>query len=242
MAYFTDWSLCLMCVSAGSGVLVSLKYLLTSYHTSKVIVHGRPGLTPRHRESQYACGCPASASAASTSDLENMLPPDQVGLTDRLTDRRTSSQPLVDTSWEIDNTSLENSASTSRDAVSPRGHAVSQLASASISSLTSESGYVQPKRLCRTPSDLESMAPAELLYDPQVAFLPIQLLSGLCMYACAAYKCGCSAVLCWTCCAVLCGLQVQLHHALVTFIISLKPTCPNFDSLVTFKAFVTVLS
>ena len=156
----------MVCVSAGSGVLVSLKYLLTSYHTSKVIVHGRPGLTPRHRESQYACGCLASTSAASTSDVENMIPPDQVGLTDR----RASSQPRVDASWEVDDTSLEYSASTSRDAVSPRGHAVSQLASASMSSCKSESTCLQPKRLCRTPSDLESMAPAELLYDPQVSF------------------------------------------------------------------------
>ena len=154
-----------MCVSAGTGILVSLKYLLTSYHTSKVIVHGRPGLTPRHRESQYACGCLASGSAASTSDLENMIPPDQVGLTDRLTDGR-SAQPLDDASREMDQ------SSTFRDAVSPRNHAVIRLASASMSSPDSESAFVQPQRLCRTPSDLESMAPAELLYDPQVAFLP----------------------------------------------------------------------
>ena len=159
-----------MCVSAGSGVLVSLKYLLTSYHTSKVIVHGRPGLTPRHRESQYACGCVASSSAASTSDLENMVPPDQVGLTDRLTDWCTSSQSLVDTSREMHKISLEDSASTSRGPVSPRGHAVSRPALASMSSPKSESAFVQPNHLCRTPSDLESMAPAELLYDPQVAF------------------------------------------------------------------------
>lgn len=136
-----------------------------------MIVHGRPGLTPRHRESQYACGCLASGSAVSTSDLENMIPPDQVGLTDRLTDRR-SSQPLDDASREMDQTSLDNSASTFRDAVSPRNHAVIRLASASMSSPDSESAFVQPKRLCRTPSDLESMAPAELLYDPQVAFPP----------------------------------------------------------------------
>lgn len=163
--YFTNWSMCLMCVSAGSGVLVSLKYLLTSYHTSKVIVHGRPGLTPRHREPQYVCGCPASDSAAPTNDLENMITPDA------LTGRHTSSQPLVDPSWGMHSTSLGNSASTSRNNFSPRGHAVSQLASAAMASPKSESALVQPKRLCRTPSDLESMAPAELLYDPQVAVL-----------------------------------------------------------------------
>ena len=166
VAYFTDWSLCLMCVSAALGVLVSLKYLLTSYHTSKVIVHGRPGLTPCHRQSQYAC------SAASTSDLENMILPDHVGLTDR----RTSSHPLMESPWEMHNTGLENSASNSRDALSPRSIvspkgqiAVSQTASASLPTPVCEAAFVQPKRLCRTPSDLESMAPAELLYAPQVA-------------------------------------------------------------------------
>ena len=193
-----------MCVSAGTGILVSLKYLLTSYHTSKVIVHGRPGLTPRHRESQYACGCLASGSAASTSDLENMIPPDQVGLTDRLTGRR-SSQPLDDASREMDQTSLDNSASTFRDAVSPRNHAVIRLASASMSSRDSESAFVQPQRLCRTPSDLESMAPAELLYDPQVAFPPdpIRPVHVLLRWP---YKCGRDSVLCRAllCCASPC--------------------------------------
>lgn len=198
----------MICVSAGSGVLVSLKYLLTSYHTSKVIVHGRPGLTPRHRESQYACGCLPSGSATSTSDVENTIPPDQIGLTDRLTDRRASSQPLVDASWKVDNTSLENSASTSRDALSPRGHAVSQLASASMSSLNSDSAFVQPKRLCRTPSDLESMAPAELLYDPQVSFPPTLPLSELSRLHCTQAALCYQAVLC---CAALCTVKVSCN-------------------------------
>lgn len=165
-----------MCVSAGSGVLVSLKYLLTSYHTSKVIVHGRPGLTPRHREPQYVCGLPAGDSAAPMNDLENVITPDT------LTGRQDSSQPLVDTSWGMGSTSMGNSASTSRNSVSPRGRAVSQLASAAMASPKDESALVQPKPLCRTPSDLESMAPAELLYDPQVAFLTNLGSSEVCPY------------------------------------------------------------
>lgn len=184
-----------MCVSAGSGVLVSLKYLLTSYHTSKVIVHGRPGLTPRHREPQYVCGCPASDSAASMNDPENMITPDT------LTGRHTSSQPLADTLWGMHNTSLENSASMSRNSISPRGHAVSQLALAAMSSPKSESALVQPKRLCRTPSDLESMAPAELLYDPQVAFLTKLGPSGFAHIYLAAL---CSSLVAVSCCSELC--------------------------------------
>lgn len=180
-----------MCVAAGSGVLVSLKYLLTSYHTSKVIVHGRPGLTPRYRESQYVYDCPANASAAPVNDLENMITPDTG------TGRQTSSQPLVDTLWGMENNSLGNNASTSRNSVSPRGHAVSQLASAGMPSPKSESALVQPKRLCRSPSDLESMAPAELLYDPQVAFLdnlgPFEF--GPCVLGCAVSKRDCCELL-----------------------------------------------
>lgn len=153
-----------MCVSASLGVLVSVKYLVTSYNTSKVIVHGRPGLTPRHRDTQYACGCLTIPSPASTNHLENMIPPDQVGLTDR----RMSSQPLVENAWELHQIGVESSASASNVAVSPRGRAVSQLASTSMSASVNQSADVPSKRLCRTPSDLESMAPAELLYAPQV--------------------------------------------------------------------------
>lgn len=154
-----------MCVSAGLGVLVSVKYLVTSYNTSKVIVHGRPGLTPRHRDSQYAGVCLANPSSASTNELENMIPPDQVGLTGR----RTSSQSIVDNTWELhDDISTASVAGTCKGTVSPRGQAVSQLASTSMSASMCVSADVLPKRLCRTPSDLEAMAPAELLYAPEV--------------------------------------------------------------------------
>lgn len=152
-----------MCVSASLGALVSVKYLVTSYNTSQVIVHGRPGLTPRHRDTQHACGCLTNPSPASTNHLENMVPPDQVGLTVR----RTSSQPLVENAWELHEISLQSVASASNVAVSPRGRAVSQLASTSMSASVNQSADVPSKRLCRTPSDLESMAPAELLYAPQ---------------------------------------------------------------------------
>ena len=166
MAYFANWSLYLTCVSAGLGVLVSLKYLVTSHHVSRIIVHGRPGLTPRHRESQYACGCLTSAS-----DLEHGILPDQPQTA--LTARDSSSHALVESPWVMHVPRLEDSASIARGTFGPKHHTGSQPASASLSTPKSESAFVQPRRLARTPSDLESMAPAELRYAPQVA-LPTQ--------------------------------------------------------------------
>lgn len=168
MAYFANWSLYLICVSACLGVLVSLKYLITNHHIGRVIVHGRPGLTPRHRESQFACGCLASSSAASASDLEHGIPPDQPQAAS--TPRNSSSHVLVESPWVMHVPRLEDSASIARGRLGPRDYTVSQLASASLSTPKSESAFVQPRRLARTPSDLESMAPAELRYAPQVCF------------------------------------------------------------------------
>ena len=184
-----------MCVSASLGALVSVKYLVTSYNTSKVIVHGRPGLTPRHRDTQFACGYLTNPGPASIVDFENVTPPDQVGLTDR----RTSTQPLVDNAWELHEISLENGASASNVAVSPLGRTVSQLASTSMSAPMNESSDVPSKRLCRTPSDLESLAPAELLYAPQVCscrhILRLTIFQKLGIPCCTACKFGCHAVL-----------------------------------------------
>ena len=177
-----------MCVSASLGALVSIKYLVTSYNTSKVIVHGRPGLTPRHRDTQFACGYLTNPGPASIVDPENLTPADQVGLTDRCT----SSQPLVENAWELHEISLENGASASNVAISPMARSVSQSASTSMSAPVNESAHVPSKRLCRTPSDLESLVPAELLYAPQVHTLRILYILTIC---CTACKCGCSAVL-----------------------------------------------
>ena len=162
IAYFTNWSLCLVCTSAGLGVLVSLKYLITSHHTSRTIVRGRPGLTPRHRESQYACGC----LAAPASDLEHGIPPDQPQ--SNVMAASSSSHPQVNTPWVMQPPTPDSSASLSKDTANAETFLHNQLAAPSLSAPMYESAFAQPKRLARTPSDLESMAPAELRYAPQV--------------------------------------------------------------------------
>ena len=57
MVYFTNWSFCLILLSATLGVAVSLRYLILSYHIKHTVVHGRPGLTPQHRASQHSYAC-----------------------------------------------------------------------------------------------------------------------------------------------------------------------------------------
>lgn len=166
MACFTTWSLCLVFASATLGVAVSLKYLVMHYQVTRTVVHGRPGLAPCYRESEYTVGSSATTVDVEVGTTSNSLQPAvPVGV------RGPHTYPLEDTSWVMQAPVLIDRTAISRDGIGPRTsvHAVhSQLAGASVTSPKSESAFAKSSRHARTPSDLESMAPAELRYAPEV--------------------------------------------------------------------------
>lgn len=171
-----------MAVSTALGIAVSLKYLITCHHISRVIVHGRPGLTPRHRELQYADGCLASTSAAAT-DLECGITP-QTAHPIAPTSVLTTHSCHGDNSWVMQAPVSTDSASISRGGSSPsvnRNVVKSQLQAGTGSAPISQSAFVSSSHRAKTPSDLESLAPAELRYAPQVRTRAAQMS---CFWSC----------------------------------------------------------
>lgn len=166
LACFTTWSLCLVFASATLGVAVSLKYLVIHHQVTRTVVHGRPGLAPSYRESAYTVGSSATTVDVEVGTTSNSLQPAvPAGV------RGPHTYPLEDTSWVMQAPVLIDRTAISRDGIGPRTsvHAVhSQLAGASVTSPKSESAFAKSSRHTRTPSDLESMAPAELRYAPEL--------------------------------------------------------------------------
>lgn len=162
MAYFTGWSFCLVVMSTVLGVAVSLKYLITCHHLSRVVVHGRPGLVLHDSHSQHASDSVASTSAVTLNDIESGIAPAfvQPALPASMSSRQ--SHRLGDTSWVMQAPVLSDSAAITRD-----GHALGcQHAAAAGSFLPTESAFA--KGNWHDPSASERMVPAELQYDPQV--------------------------------------------------------------------------
>ena len=162
MAYFTGWSFCLVITSTVLGVAVSLKYLITCHHLSRVVVHGRPGLALHDNRPQHASDSVASTSAVTLDDIEHGTSPAfvQPALLASMSSRQ--SHRLGETPWVMQAPVLIDSAAITRG-----GHANgSQHAAAAGSFLPSESATA--KGSWHDPSDPEGMVPAELHYDPQV--------------------------------------------------------------------------
>ena len=162
MAYFTGWSFCLVITSTVLGVAVSLKYLITCHHLSRVVVHGRPGLALHNNCSQHASDSVASTSAVTLDEVENGISPAfvQPGLPASMSSR--PSHRLGDTPWVMQAPVLSDSAAITRG-----GAAVgSQHALTAGSFLPTESAFA--KGSWHDPSDSEGVVPAELHYDPQV--------------------------------------------------------------------------
>ena len=63
MVFFSNWSLCLIAVSAMLGMLVSLKHIAITYQEERMVIHGRPG---------EAC-CPAQLKTPVAALLEVAL-------------------------------------------------------------------------------------------------------------------------------------------------------------------------
>jgi len=168
MAYFTGWSFCLVVTSTVLGVAVSLKYLITCHHLSRVVVHGRPGLVLHDNRSQHASDSVASTRAATADDVENGISPAfvQPALPASMSSRQ--SHRLGDTPWVMQAPVLSDSAGA--------GHPVgSQHAAAAGSFPPTESAYA--KGNWHDPSDPEGMVPAELHYDPQVTAASLYMSS-----------------------------------------------------------------
>ncbi len=162
MAYFTGWSFCLVVTSTVLGVAVSLKYLITCHHLSRVVVHSRPGLALHDNRSQHASDSVASTSAVTLDDVENGISPAfvQPALPASMSSRQ--SHRLGDTPWVMQAPVLSDSAAITRDR-----HAVgSQHAAAAGSFLPTESAFA--KGSWHDPSNPEGVLPAELHYDLQV--------------------------------------------------------------------------
>lgn len=162
MAYFTSWSFCLVVTSTVLGAAVSLKYLITCHHLSRVVVHGRPGLALHDNRSQHASDSVASTSTVTLDDVENGISPAfvQPALLASLSSRQ--SHRLGDTPWVMQAPVLSDSA-----AITRVGHAVdSQHAAAAGSFLPTESAFA--KGSWHDPCDPAGVVPAELHYDWQV--------------------------------------------------------------------------
>ncbi len=162
MAYFTGWSFCLVVTSTVLGVAVSLKYLITCHHLSRVVVHGRPGLALHDNRSKHASDSAASTSAVALDDIEDGISSAfvQPALPASLSSRQ--SHRLGETPSVMQAPVLIDSAAITRG-----GHAVgSQHAAALGSFLPTESAFA--KGSWHDPSNHEGMVPAELHYDPQV--------------------------------------------------------------------------
>ena len=161
MAYFTGWSFCLVVTSTVLGVAVSLKYLITCHHLSRVVVHGRPGLALHDNRSQHASDSVASTSALTLDAVENgvSLAFVQPALPASMSSRQ--SHRLGDTPWVMQAPVLSDSAAITRG-----GHAVGTQHAAAAGFLPTESAFA--KGSWHDPSDPEGMVPAELHYDSQV--------------------------------------------------------------------------
>lgn len=161
MAYFTGWSFCLVVMSTVLGVAVSLKYLITCHHLSRVVVHGRPGLVLHDSHSQQASNSAASTSTVTQNDIENGISPAfvQPALAASMSSRQSH---RLNRSWVMQAPVLSDSAAITRG-----GHAVGSLhAAAAGSFLPTESAFA--KGNWHDPSDPEGMVPAELHYDSQL--------------------------------------------------------------------------
>ena len=165
-ADFTSWSFCLVVSSTALGTAVSLKYLITAHHLSRVVVHGRPGLVPHHRELQHASGSVVSTSALETNDIEHGLTPNFVQPALPASVSLRHSHRLGDTSYVMQAPVLDYTATRSGPAVTI------QLAAPSRSGLPSESAFVRGIYHAEPHSYSDSGAPAELQYAPQVRAAP----------------------------------------------------------------------
>ena len=151
-----------MVSSTALGTAVSVKYLVTAHHLSRVVVHGRPGLVPHHRELQHASGSIVSTSALETNDIEYGLTPNFVQPALPASVSLRHSHKLNDTSYAMQAPVLEYTASRSGPAVT------NQLAAPSTCGLPSELAFVRGIYHPEPHSHSDSAPPAELQYAPQV--------------------------------------------------------------------------
>lgn len=160
MVYFTNWSFCLILLSATLGVAVSLRYLVLSYHLKHTVVHGRPGLTPQHRASQHACGCFGQGNTSpNTDELEEGL------ILPQSTEASTSQHhhAYMQPDW-----AMQAPEQASSSEIQPSsGMQPSRMLSNNAQ--PAEAAFAKAHGHTRTPSDLDSLAPAELRYAPQVS-------------------------------------------------------------------------
>ena len=159
MVYFTNWSFCLILLSATLGVAVSLRYLILSYHIKHTVVHGRPGLTPQHRASQHSYACFGRGhTTRHTDDVEHgLMLPDVIEPSAAQTDDND-----VHVEWAMQAPQQEGSSAAQVDSSMQPGR------SHSSSAQPAEAAFAKAQGHTRTPSDLDSLAPAELRYAPQV--------------------------------------------------------------------------
>lgn len=159
MVYFTNWSFCLTLLSATLGAAVSVRYLILSHHFKHTVVHGRPGLTPQHRASQHTCACfGASNTLAATDDPEEGLMPPHTA--EALTSQ--SHDSYIQPDWALQ---APEQASSSEIQLS---NGVQPSRPLNSSAQPAEAAFAKAHGHTRTPSDLDSLAPAELRYAPQV--------------------------------------------------------------------------
>lgn len=163
MVYFINWSFCLILLSAALGVAVSLRYLILSYHIKHTVVHGRPGLTPQRRASQHSCACfGTNNTSRHTDDVEHGLM-----LSNAIEPSATHTDHNdMHVEWAMQAPEQEStSAAQVNSSMQPgRSH--------SSSAQPAEAAFAKAHGHTRTPSDLDSLAPAELRYAPQV-LLPL---------------------------------------------------------------------
>lgn len=160
--YFTNWSLCLVLLSAALGVAVSIRYLILTYHLKHTVVHGRPGLTPQHRASQRTCCFGRGNRTANTDDVEHgLMLPDTA---ESSSTQQTQNEMQVD--WTMQAPGQESSAEIQPGSTKQPSRLLSSTAQPGEAAFAKAHGHT------RTPSDLDSLAPAELRYDPQVLLLP----------------------------------------------------------------------
>ena len=162
MVTFTNWSLCLVLLSAALGVAVSIRYLILTYHLKHTVVHGRPGLTPQHRASQCTCCFGRGNRTANTDDVEHglMLPDTAESSGTQLT------QNEMQVDWAMQVPGQESTAEIQPSTTMQPSRLLDSTAQPGEAAFAKAHGHT------RTPSDLDSLAPAELRYAPQVLLLP----------------------------------------------------------------------
>ena len=162
MVYFTNWTLCLVLLSAALGVAVSIRYLILTYHLKHTVVHGRPGLTPQHRASQRTCCFGRGNRAVNTDDVEHgLMLPDTAESSGT---QQTQNEMQVD--WTLQAPEQESTAEVQPSRTMQPSRLLDSTAQPGEAAFAKAHGHT------RTPSDLDSLAPAELRYDPQVLLLP----------------------------------------------------------------------